>query len=99
MPGSGAACGRAARRSCDGPSGAWLDGRGYWLVASSSMFGQQRRGEAESLERIVGGATWEEFCNTLKMAGAVILRESSPRDPLTRSEGFRYLSRVLRAGL
>ena len=63
------------------------------------MFGQAQRGDAECLERVVGGITWEEFCDTLKMAGAVIQRDSSPRDGLTRAEGLRYLSRVLRAGL
>src|SRR3954469_24558307 len=63
------------------------------------MFGQQKRGDAEALERVVCGTTWEEFCDTLKMAGAVIQRDSSPRDALTRAEGLRYLSRVLRAGL
>jgi hypothetical protein len=63
------------------------------------MFGQAARSEAESVERIVDGTTWAEFCDMLKMAGAVILRDSAPRDPQTRAEGFRYLSRVLRAGL
>src|SRR5258708_36593392 len=54
---------------------------------------------AEAEARISDGATWNEFCDTLKMAGAVILRDGSPADPLSRAEGFRYLGRVLRAGL
>jgi hypothetical protein len=51
----------------------------------------------ESLDRIMSGKTWEEYCDTLKEAGNVILRETSPTDPLTRAEGFRYLSRIIRA--
>jgi hypothetical protein len=63
------------------------------------LFGQAPRSEAESSERILTGKSWEDFCDNLKMAGAVILRDSSPNDLLSRAEGFRYLSRVLRAGL
>jgi hypothetical protein len=63
------------------------------------MFGRPAPTPAEADQRITSGATWNEFCDHLKMAGAVILRDSSPADPLTRAEGFRYLSRVLRAGL
>lgn len=51
----------------------------------------------ESLERIISGKTWNDFCKILKKAGDVIMRETSPADPLTRAEGFRYLSRILRA--
>jgi hypothetical protein len=63
------------------------------------MFGQRPRDPALARQRIIDGTTWNELCDTLKMAGAVILREGSPDDPLTRAEGFRYLSRLLRAGL
>lgn len=48
-------------------------------------------------ERIQSGASWNEFCDNLKHAGNVIL--GGPSDPLTRAEGFRYLSRLVRAGL
>jgi hypothetical protein len=57
------------------------------------------RTEAEASERIRTGASWNEFCDTLKAAGAVILREGAPDDAFTRAEGFRYLSRLVRAGL
>src|SRR5438309_1719585 len=63
------------------------------------MFGRPIPTAAEAAARISNGTTWDEFCDTLKMAGAVIVRDSSPSDPLTRAEGFRYLSRLVRAGL
>jgi len=50
-------------------------------------------------ERLMTGRSWEEFCDTLKSAGQTILAEGSPDDPLDRSEGFRYLSRLTRAAL
>jgi hypothetical protein len=51
------------------------------------------------IERIMTGATWGNFCDTLKRAGDVILREGSPPDPFDRAEGFRYLSRLTRVAL
>lgn len=53
----------------------------------------------ESTSRIMDGTTWHEFCDAVKMAGQVILSERAPADPLTRAEGFRYLSRITRAAL
>lgn len=50
-------------------------------------------------ERIRSGATWEHFCDTLKGAGSIITAPSSPDDPFDRAEGFRYLTRILRAAL
>jgi hypothetical protein len=52
-----------------------------------------------SWDRIRTGKSWDEFCDTLKAAGQSILAEGSPDNPLDRSEGFRYLSRLTRAGL
>ena len=54
---------------------------------------------ADANARIFSGATWNEFCDTLKMAGSVISREGSPEDAFTRAEGYRYLSRITRAAL
>ena len=51
----------------------------------------------DPFERLASALTWEEFCDNLKAAGRVITRESSPHDPLSRAEGFRYLSRITRA--
>jgi len=53
--------------------------------------------QSEAIARVVDGRAWEEFCDTLRAAGAVVL--AGPNDPLDRAEGFRYLSRLLRAGL
>ncbi len=51
----------------------------------------------DSISRLMSGATWSEFCDTLKKAGDNIIKDTSPSDPLTRAEGFRYLSRITRA--
>ena len=53
----------------------------------------------DSLQRIVDGRVWADFCDQLKEAGEAVLREGTPDDPLTRAEGWRYLTRLLRAGL
>jgi hypothetical protein len=45
------------------------------------------------------GRAWNEFCDELKRAGEVVLAPEQPSDPLTRAEGFRYLSRIARAAL
>ncbi len=48
---------------------------------------------------IVDGTVWNEFCDTLKMAGNVVMSPNAPSDPLNRMEGFRYLSRITGAAL
>ena len=54
---------------------------------------------SKSEARIAGGQSWADFCDTLKSAGEVILRDASPEDPFERAEGFRYLSRLTRVAL
>ena len=54
--------------------------------------------EETSRDRIRTGQSWNEFCDTLKAAGQTIIAEGSPEDILDRAEGFRYLSRLTRAG-
>ena len=41
---------------------------------------------------------WEAFCDQLKLAGAVLARESTPDDELTQAEGLRKLVRTIRMG-
>lgn len=46
--------------------------------------------------------TWDVFCERLKDAGQIIQRQATSAnafDPLDHAEGYRYLSRLLRAGL
>jgi hypothetical protein len=50
-------------------------------------------------ERLVDGDSWNDFCDALKHAGTLIQAENAPSDALTRAEGYRYLSRLVRAAL
>ena len=50
-------------------------------------------------KHLVSGRAWEEFCDTLKGAGASVMGMDSPKDPVAQAEGYRYLSRLIRAGL
>jgi hypothetical protein len=54
---------------------------------------------SSAAERVMDGTAWEAFCDTLKNAGALILSECSPKSPLDRAEGFRFLSRLTRLAL
>jgi len=58
-----------------------------------------RTPEDRAARRIVSGKSWEEFCDTLKAAGAAVSGMNAPMDPLDQAEGYRYLSRLARAGL
>jgi len=41
---------------------------------------------------------WDRFCTDLRKAGEVLVREGTPRDPLTQAEGLRYLARQVHVG-
>lgn len=53
----------------------------------------------ESEERVSSGKSWDEFCDALKEAGRVVQSAEAPNDAFNRAEGYRYLTRMLRAGL
>ncbi|MEM9327410.1 MAG: DUF1214 domain-containing protein [Bacteroidota bacterium] len=60
------------------------------------------RGLTESdihAQRIASGRAWEEFCDSLKAAGGAMVYGGAPQDPFNQAEGYRYLSRLARAGL
>ncbi|TXS95263.1 DUF1214 domain-containing protein [Parahaliea maris] len=54
---------------------------------------------SDSEERIMNGQAWADFCDGLKEAGQLVFADKAPATPFDRAEGYRYLSRMLRAGL
>jgi len=55
--------------------------------------------QADAVQAVVSGQTWDEFCEALKRAGQQVLRPEAPVSELDRAEGWRYLTRLLRIGL
>ena len=53
----------------------------------------------DPVQKVVTAEAWTEFCDRLKQAGNVILREDLETSAFDRGEGLRYLTRLLRAGL
>ncbi len=53
----------------------------------------------DAVERVLSGKSWEDFCESLKAAGQIILAPETPATEIDRAEGWRYLSRLARAGL
>jgi hypothetical protein len=54
--------------------------------------------EARSHETNEAAAAWTRFCEDLKRAGDVLLRETTPQDDLTQADGLRYLARHIHVG-
>ena len=48
--------------------------------------------------KVDSAEAWTEFCELLKRAGEVLLRDDLARSSFDRAEGHRYLLRLLRAG-
>ena len=72
------------------------------LFRRISLFLWKLRGKTEddlAAQRVVSGKSWNEFCDTLKAAGAALQFPGTPRDSFNQAEGYRYLSRIARAGL
>ena len=72
------------------------------LFRKSSLLLLKIRGKTEedvAAQRIVSGQAWEEFCDTLKAAGASLNFPGTPHDTFNQTEGYRYLTRLTRAGL
>ena len=72
------------------------------LMRRATLAWHRLRGRSEAdvhAERIVSGQAWDEFCDTLKAAGASLNFPGAPRDSFNQAEGYRYLTRLTRAGL
>ena len=72
------------------------------LFRRISLFIRNVRGLTEddvAARRVIRGESWNEFCDTLKAAGAALQFPAAPRDSFNQAEGYRYLSRIARAGL
>jgi len=50
-------------------------------------------------ERILNGKLWEDFCDRLKAAGQLVKEPNVPKDVMNQALGYRFLTRILRAGL
>ena len=52
----------------------------------------------DPVQKVDSAQAWTDFCELLKKAGDIILRDGLARSSFDRAEGHRYLLRLLRAG-
>lgn len=55
--------------------------------------------ENRAAERLLSGEAWEDFCETLKVAGRMIEQFGDQPSDLDRAEFYRFLTRLTRSGL
>ena len=53
----------------------------------------------EAVQKVITGEIWDEFCDALKEAGKIVQSEAAPDDAFNKAQGYRYMTRLLRAGL
>jgi len=53
--------------------------------------------ETKAAERLLSGQAWEDFCDTLKVAGTMIDQFGDQPSDLDRAEWYRFLTRVARS--
>jgi hypothetical protein len=49
-------------------------------------------------DRVISGEAWNQFCEALKDVGKLIQDPRAPADALDRTEGYRFLMRLVRYG-
>lgn len=55
--------------------------------------------QEQAAERLLSGRAWEDFCETLKVAGRMIDQFGDQPSDLDRAEFYRFLTRLTRSGL
>jgi hypothetical protein len=83
------------------------EGRAIGGFGAAKEIQQQGRGagrapvhsETENHQRLESGQAWEDFCDTLKDAGKLIMDANQPDLPGVRASGFRYLAGLLKVGV
>lgn len=53
--------------------------------------------EKTAEQRVLDSQAWADFCDALKEAGKLLDAPKAPQDIFNRAEGYRYLTRMLRA--
>jgi hypothetical protein len=53
--------------------------------------------DARAAERLLSGQAWEDFCDTLKVAGRMIDQFGDQPSELDRAEWYRFLTRLIRS--